>query len=120
MGGRRKLSETKNANIEQQVQTCMNKKRLKQLMSPSAWAATIATGMLAISVAQAALGDYSVSAVLWPNYPTCKYGLTPCGINNNGIIYYWCCDRNWNDTCGPFDGSYGWCFHNYPGTQPPP
>jgi hypothetical protein len=99
--------------------------RLKRLFSPSALAATVATGMLLTSVA---LAQNCLSAhAVWNDDPPlqcqngfiCTYSPDPC---NSDEPIYWCCASG--DSCGQNCGvyptratcdkgstlyAYGWC-----------
>lgn len=82
----------------------MNK--LKKLFSPSTFAATVATGMLAASTINA-LATELVSA--------CQRGEPDCPptcatVCNESGVYYWCCGST--ETCGsyvPYDGGKNGC-----------
>lgn len=97
--------------------------RLKRLFSPSALAATVATGMLISSVLAQPYDCYSAHATLdWslqcPNGLRCNSN-DPCG---SGTQIYWCCAAtNWcgdlcqvypvKATCVPGEDpyAYAWC-----------
>lgn len=72
----------------------MNK--LKQLLSPTALAATVATGMLLHSTLNALAGScYQVSAAV--TQPQSCYGGRLCSAqqcSGGGFTYYWCCGAN--------------------------
>lgn len=100
----------------------MNKK-LKQLFSAHALAATIATGML---VSATVLAVDCISAVAYDRYAPqcgtntlCSAVINSPGSNCNGHTVYWCCDypktcstyanTGTCDPTSPYPYAYGYC-----------
>ncbi len=93
----------------------MNK--IKRLFSPSALAATVATGLLASSVALAVADECTSTSAFawWQTFPGCGQTETLCqGLDGHSELTYYCCPNN-KPICGGVTGPdwngnrYGWC-----------